>query len=297
VAQLLAASFLTGWSATLAQDLVPAAATLAPPEQRGRAVGTVMTGLLTGILLSRVVSGAVAETLGWHAMFLFAAASIAVLGAALWRGIPSFQPTTREPYLELLAALAALWRAHRSLRRAALAQGLLSLSFSAFWSTLAVMLSGAPFHLGAAAAGSFGIAGAAGALAAPVAGRMGDRVGPQRIALAAAGVTVIAFVLMLGAPLLPPAGQLALLVAGTVVFDLGVQASLISHQSIIYGLAPEARSRLNAVLMVSVFIGMASGGALGSQALAAWGWPGVVGLASISALAAFGVRLASVRRA
>ncbi|MGV2906541.1 MFS transporter, partial [Achromobacter sp. AGC25] len=167
---LLAASFAVGLSATLAQDIVPAAAHLAPAESRGKIVGTVMTGLLLGILLSRVVSGFVAEQFGWRAMFVAAAVTIVALGAALWRGLPRFVPTTQLAYRALLGSLATLWRQHPALRRAAMAQGLLSLGFSAFWSTLAVMLHGAPFHLGAGAAGACGRAGAAGALAAPLAG-------------------------------------------------------------------------------------------------------------------------------
>lgn len=119
---LLAASFAIGLSATLAQDIVPAAATLAPAAHRGRIVGTVMTGLLLGILLSRVVSGFVAEQFGWRAMFLVAALSILALGAALWRGLPTFAPTTALPYVELLRSLPRLWRQHGELRRAALAQ-------------------------------------------------------------------------------------------------------------------------------------------------------------------------------
>lgn len=292
---LLAASFVIGWSATLAQDLLPAAATLAPLEQRGKAVGTVMTGLLTGILLSRVVSGIVAETLGWNAIFLIAAASIAVLGALLWRGLPAFAPTTQEPYSRLLASLGTLWTSHPALRYAAIAQGLLALGFSAFWSTLAVMLRGEPFHLGAAAAGSFGIAGAAGALMAPVAGRLADRIGAPKVALAMAAITMLSFLAMFGAPLFGTHGQLVLLVLCTVGFDLGVQSALISHQTIIYGIAPEARSRLNAILMVSVFIGMALGGALGSQALGLYGWNGVVSLAALAAAGAVVVRLLSRR--
>ncbi|NMK50421.1 MFS transporter, partial [Achromobacter sp. Bel] len=142
---LLAASFVVGLSATLAQDIVPAAAHLAPAEARGKIVGTVMTGLLLGILLSRVVSGFVAEQFGWRAMFVAAAVTIVALGMALSRGLPRFVPSTQLAYRALLGSLATLWRQHPGLRRAALAQGLLSLGFSAFWSTLAVMLHGAPF--------------------------------------------------------------------------------------------------------------------------------------------------------
>ncbi|NUT15289.1 MAG: MFS transporter, partial [Cupriavidus sp.] len=139
------------------QDIVPAAAALAPATQRGKVVGTVMTGLLLGILLSRVVSGFVAAHFGWRAMFVLAAASIAAVALVARRQLPRFAPATTWPYRALLASLAALWRQHGALRRAALAQALLSVGFSAFWSTLAVMLHGAPFHLGSEAAGAFGL--------------------------------------------------------------------------------------------------------------------------------------------
>lgn len=288
---LLAASLVMGLSATLAQDIVPAAATLAPAEHRGRVVGTVMTGLLLGILLSRVVSGVIAEQFGWRAVFVAAAGSIALLGAALWRGLPRFTPTTDLGYGELLGSLVTLWAGHPGLRRAAIAQGLLSLAFSAFWSTLAVMLHGAPFHLGAAAAGAFGLAGAAGALVAPVAGRIADRRGPALMTRLGAGLAVVSFAAMALSPLLPEGARLWLLVASAIGFDLGVQASLIAHQTIVYGIDPAARSRLNAVLMVGMFIGMAAGATLGSQALAAWGWNGVVAVATAASAAALVLRL------
>jgi len=218
-----------------------------------------------------------------------------LLAVVLAKGLPRFAPTTSQRYPELLASLAHLWAAYPTLRQAALAQGLLALGFSAFWSTLAVMLHGAPFHLGSAAAGSFGLAGAAGALAAPFAGRLSDSHGPGWVTRIAAGVTVVSFAAMLLMPWLPVEGRLALLALSTVGFDLGVQASLISHQSIVYGIAPEARSRLNAILMTSVFIGMAAGGLLGAQALAGWGWNGVVLLATVAALGALLVRLKASR--
>lgn len=291
IGTLLALSLVIGLSATLAQDIVPAAATLAPEAHRGKAVGTVMTGLLLGILLSRVASGFVAEHFGWRTVFFAAATSIALIGLAAWQRLPRFKPTTQLAYGALLGSLAALWRRHPALRRAALAQGLLSIGFSAFWSTLAVMLHGAPFHLGSAAAGAFGLAGAAGALAAPVAGRIADRRGPEWVARLGAGLVVLSFAAMALSPLLQPHARLALLVASAIGFDLGVQAALIAHQTIVYGIEPGARSRLNAVLFVGMFIGMATGAALGSQLLAAWGWMGVTALATATAGAALIVRL------
>lgn len=291
VGTLLAASLVIGLSATMAQDIVPAAATLAPDTSRGKVVGTVMTGLLLGILLSRVVSGFVAEHYGWRAMFVAASASIAVIAAAAWRGLPRFKATTHVSYGALLGSLGQLWKRHGGLRRAGWSQGLLSVGFSAFWSTLAVMLHGQPFHLGAAAAGAFGLAGAAGALAAPIAGRMADRRGPEVVTRLGAGLVVVSFASMFLTPFMLPHAQLWLLVASAIGFDLGIQATLIAHQTIVYSIDPGARSRLNAVLFTCMFVGMAAGSALGALLLAQWGWIAVTGLSTASAVAALMVRV------
>ncbi|MFY1828453.1 MFS transporter [Myxococcus fulvus] len=291
IGPLLVVSFVVGLTATVAQDIVPAAATLAPEKERGGVVGTVMTGLLLGILLSRVVSGVVAEQLGWRAMYLMAAGSVVVIGAVVWRGLPAFRPTSTLSYGALLGSLVGLWRKYGALRRAALAQGLLSVGFSAFWSTLAVMLHGAPFHLGSAAAGAFGLAGAAGALGAPIAGRVSDRFGPELVTRLGAGLTAVAFAAMFASPWLQPDARLWLFGASAIGFDLGVQMTLVAHQTMVFGIDPAARSRLNAVLFVCVFIGMSLGAVSGSLVLAGWGWGAVTLLATVSALAALVVRL------
>jgi len=287
---LLAASLAIGLTATLAQDIVPAAATLAPAARRGKVVGTVMTGLLLGILLSRVISGFVAEQFGWRSMFVTAAAGVAIIGVAVWRALPSIAPTTTLPYRALLGSLWHLVRRHASLRQAALAQGLLSVAFSAFWSTLAVMLHAQPFEMGSTVAGAFGLAGAAGALAAPLAGHLADRRGPELVTRLGTGLTALSFAAMCLSPFLSTTGQLWLLGLGAIVFDLGVQASLIAHQTIVYGIDPGARSRLNAVLFVGMFIGMAAGATLGSTVLAHGGWLAVTTLATVFSLAALAVR-------
>ena len=289
---LLIASFVTGLTATVAQDIVPASAALAPERSRGKTVGTVMTGLLVGILLSRVISGVVAEYFGWRTMYMVAALAVLLISLTLWRVLPRFTPGTSVSYPRLLLSLAHLWRHHQTLRRAALAQGLLSVGFSAFWSTLALMLS-ERFHLDSAVAGAFGLAGAAGAMAAPLAGSFADRIGPARVTQAGAALVTVSFALMFLLPLLPLPAQLALIVVSTIGFDLGVQATLVAHQTLVYGLAPEARSRLNALLFTVVFIGMASGAALGSLALAHWGWNGVVALSTLAGAASLAVRFAS----
>lgn len=286
LAVLMLASLAIGLSATLAQDIVPATAALAQSAHRGKMVGMVMTGLLLGILLSRVVSGFVAEQFGWRSMFVAAAISIALLNVAVWFRLPRFVPSTQLSYGALLGSLWTLLRRYSALRRAALAQGLMSVGFSAFWSTLAVMLHAAPFHLGSSAIGAFGLAGAAGALAAPLAGRMADRKGPEQVTRLGAVLLTMAFVAMACGP-----DQLWLLVVGAVVFDLGTQATLVAHQAIIYSLDSQARSRLNAVLFVGMFTGMSSGAYLGSLVLARFGWQGVCVLAALSGVAALLVRM------
>lgn len=287
---LLVASLLVGLMATLAQDIVPAAAVLAPDAQRGQVVGRVMTGLLLGILLSRVVSGVVAEAWGWRVQFGLAALSVLAMGAVMARALPHFSATSTLRYPALLGSLLALWREQPQLRRAVASQSLLAVGFSAFWSTLALMLH-ARLGLGSAAAGAFGIAGAAGALAAPVAGRFADRLGSPAVARLAIAVALAGFALLLAESSLPAAALLPLLVVSALLFDFGFQSALVAHQTLVYGLVPPARSRLNALLFTGMFVGMASGGAFGSLALAQWGWQGVAWLATICAGGSLLIRL------
>lgn len=287
---LLAASLAIGITATMAQDIVPASASLSPEAQRGKTVGTVMTGLLLGILLSRVVSGLVAQVFGWRVMFILAAALVLMMTLILWRRLPHIAPSTSLSYPALLASMRHLWRQHGELRRAALAQGLLSVGFSAFWSTLAVMLHN-HYGLGSATAGAFGLAGAAGALAAPLAGAMADRRGPALVTQFSTALATVSFAALFLLPLLPVPAQLALIVISAIGFDFGVQATLVSHQTLIFGLEPAARSRLNALMFTGVFIGMAIGSALGSLMLEKAGWPGVVALLTLAGAGSFIVRM------
>ena len=289
---LLFASLVTGIAATMAQDIVPATAALAPESQRGKTVGTVMSGILIGILLSRVVSGFVAEYFGWRVMYQLAAFSTALIGLALWRVLPRFTPATRLSYSTLLLSMYHLWQRYPTLRRAAISQGLLSLAFSAFWSTLAIMLN-ETYHLGSAVAGAFGLAGAAGALAAPLAGAIADKTGPSRVTQLGSALVMVSFAAMFLLPLLSPHAQLALIVLSAIGFDLGVQATLVSHQSIVFSLEPAARGRLNALLFTFMFIGMSAGAAIGSFSLENGGWSAVVMVATLAAAASLVVRMKS----
>lgn len=274
---LLLTSFLIGVTATMAQDIVPAASILAPAGQQGRTIGTVMTGLTAGILLSRTVSGVVGEHFGWRAIYLVAAALLLVMAGVLWRMLPRFKAQSTLSYPALLLSLGGLWKTHPPLRRAALTTAVLSVAFSAFWSTLALMLH-QRHGLGSDIAGAFGLAGAAGAIAARMAGALSDRIGTHRVTRLAAGLVTASFLAMGTAEALPMTAQLAVIAFATVTFDLGFQSSLVAHQTLVYSLDPAARGRLNAVLFTVMFSGMALGSVLGTQALALAGWPGVIGL-------------------
>lgn len=287
---LLLVSLLMGMAATMAQDIVPAAAILAPEGKQGKTVGTVMTGLLLGILLSRTVSGLVGEAFGWREMYQLAAVSIAVITAIMWKVLPRFAVHSTLSYPSLMLSMAQLWQRYSTLRRAALAQGFLSIAFSAFWSTLAVMLS-EHYHMGSAIAGAFGIAGAAGALAAPMAGHLADKVGAAKVTQLGALLVTVSFALMFLLPALPVKGQWLLIALSAVGFDLGLQSSLVAHQNLVYSLEPLARGRLNALLFTMVFIGMALGSVLGSLVYALANWEGVVALATFSSAIALVIRL------
>ncbi len=127
-------------------------------------------------------------------------------------------------------------------------------------------------------------------MAAPLAGRVADRRGPEGVTRMGAALALVAFAAMAFSPLLSTNGRLWLIGGSAVLFDLGIQASLVAHQTIVYSIEPGARCRLDAMLFVGMFIGMALGAALGSVLLARWGWPSVTGLAATSAAGALVVR-------
>ncbi len=263
------ASFLVGCTTVVPQIAVPLAAHLARPDERGRVVGTVMGGLLIGILLARTASGVLGAHLGWRAVYVVAAGVMVLLALALRSVLPRSRPADPVRYADLLASLPALVREEPILREAAALGALGFGAFSAFWTTLVFLLE-SRFHLGSQAAGLFGLVGVAGALGAAATGRFADRVSPRRIAAVGLSITLAAFGVFA-----VPAFALPGLVVGVLLLDLGVQVNHVANLSRVHGLRSEARSRLNMLYMVTYFAGGAAGTGLGALAWARFGWGGV----------------------
>jgi len=269
-AVLLVASVWIGIFSAVPQLLVPMAANLASNAERGKIVGKVMSGLLIGILLSRTISGYVGAHFGWRSMFGAGSVAMLILVVVLMLRLPKDQPVFKGTYGSLMKSLVTLTREFVPLRRAALVGGFLFASFSVFWTTLVFFLEGSPYFYKSDIVGFFGLVGACGALAAPLAGKMADKRGADyAIGLGILGSLVAFVILGFG-------GQyLVGLVLGIILLDVGVQSAHISNQSRIFALLPEARSRLNTVYMTAYFIGGSLGSIVGGAAWAAFHWQGV----------------------
>jgi predicted MFS family arabinose efflux permease len=258
-----------GSLSVVAQIAVPLASTLAAEHERGRVVGNVMSGLLVGILASRTLSGLVAQLGGWRLVFALAAIAMLVLAVAVRRLLPAIERHSTVPYRAALRSVLELIAQERLLRERMLLGALGFANFSALWTSIAFLL-GHDYGYDEAVIGLFGLAGAAGALVAPLAGRLADR-GHGHRALGAFLVAVVASwgLLALGG------SSLVALIAGIVLLDLGVQGAHISNQTAIYRLRPQARSRLTTAYMVSVFLGGIAGSLLSASVYGTGGWSAV----------------------
>jgi predicted MFS family arabinose efflux permease len=294
VGVFMSAVALVGFTSVMAQILVPFAATLADPAHRGRVVGTIMSGLMLGILLARTASGLIAQVAGWRGVYIIFAVLMVAQAVTLWMVLPTYRADVKLGYGRLLGSVFAIARQEPVLRLRALFGVVSFATFSALWTTLAFLLSGSPYDYSEGIIGLFGLVGAAGALTATVVGRFTDRGWARML------TGISALLLLLGFALLWRGGvSLPALLAGVLVLDVGSSGLHLSNQSEIFRLRPEARSRINAFYMTSCFIGAAAGSAVAAFVYERWSWDGVCVLgAAISlfglALWAFGPRHSAV---
>ena len=266
---LIVSSFLLGAASMIPQLLVPMAAHLAKPEERGKKIGVIMSGLLIGILLSRTFSGFIGQYLGWRAVFYIAAGIMLALWAVVWLFLPEVEPDYKGTYRQLMASLVGLVKQEPTLRMAAFRGALCFACFSAFWTTIVFLLK-QNFNMGSSVAGEFGLAGAFGAIAAGLMGRLSDKMDAYKLSTYTLLLVLASFVIFFFS-----AHSIAGLIAGVIVLDMGVQATHIANQATIFKLQPEARNRLNTVYMVSYFLGGAAGTLLATRLWKNYQWNGV----------------------
>jgi predicted MFS family arabinose efflux permease len=270
VSVLVAVAFVVGLGSVAAQLLVPMAASLSSDHERGRVVGMVMSGLLLGILLARSVSGVIAQLSSWRVVYVIAAVMTFTFAVVLQRLLPHEVERPHVRYTALLSSAVHYFMTESLLRRRGLYGGLAFAVFSVFWTTMAFLLSGAPYHYNDLTIGLFGLVGAAGALCANFAGRWADRRWTKPTTLVFAAMMAISFLTLWWGR-----HSLAMLIVGIIVLDIGVQGMQVTNQSLIYRLAPHARSRINSAYMVCYFVGGALGSWIGSMTYEHFHWAGV----------------------
>ncbi|ELC0948801.1 MFS transporter [Escherichia coli] len=270
LAMMILGTALTGLFSVVAQILVPLAATLASPDKRGKVVGTIMSGLLLGILLARTVAGLLANLGGWRTVFWVASVLMALMALALWRGLPQMKSETHLNYPQLLGSVFSMFISDKILRTRALLGCLTFANFSILWTSMAFLLAAPPFNYSNGVIGLFGLAGAAGALGARPAGGFADKGKSHH-------TTTFGLLLLLLSWLAIWFGHTSVLalIIGILVLDLTVQGVHITNQTVIYRIHPDARNRLTAGYMTSYFIGGAVGSLISASAWQHGGWAGV----------------------
>ena len=273
-------SFLTGLCSVMPHIFIPFAAQYSRPADKSRNVGIILSGLLSGILASRVVSGAVGEVLGWREMYCIAAGLMVLSVLVILRVLPDTPRNFTGGYGALMRSLATLFRRYAALRLHALRAALAFGSFMCFWASLAFKMAEAPFHAGSDVVGLLGLCGIAGAVTASRVGVYIPRFSVRRLSAAGSLLQLVAWGLF-GAG----AGSYAAIIAGIVLIDIGMQAIQLCNQTPLFGLEPQASNRINTLFMSIYFIGGAFGTLLSGLTWSRWGWPGVVAAGAVLALA------------
>lgn len=274
------ASFAVGFTSVVPQLVVPLSAELAEPEVRGKIIGTVFSGLLIGILLSRTFSGVIGENFGWRIVYFIAAAIMLIMAIVMRVALPVCRPTSNLKYGELIKSIGGLIKTYPVLREAAFNGAMMFAAFSIIWTSLTFLLEN-HYNMGAEVAGLFGLVGIAGALASPMVGRIADKKSPKFTIGIAIIITIIGYIffLLFGFKIWG-------LIIGVILVDLGVQSCQVSNQARIQALNGKARNRINTVFMVSYFIGGAFGSFFSSYSYMHFGWIGVCILGLITQAAA-----------
>ena len=268
---LIIGTSMTGLFSTVAQVLIPFAATLAKPEQRGKIVGTLMSGMLLGILLGRAFAGAISTIADWHYVYWIATGIMVIVTLLLWSSLPTYRNTININYFQLLWSISSLYKQEPILRIRSLLAVISFALFSLLWTPLAFLLSNDPYHYSDFIIGLFGIAGAAGALGSPIVGKLSDK-GKGWLA------TTIGLCLLLLSwlPLSFAQCSIIALILGVVILDFSVQVTHVSNMSAIYQIRPEARSRMNTGYMVCYFIGGMLGSVGSTYLFSHYGWIAIV---------------------
>jgi len=274
------ASVLIGACSIVPQLILPLAANLSSDENRGANIGMIMSGLLVGILASRAVSGSIGFWLGWRAMYYIAAGICALLIALMAKRFPQSYPGFKGTYRELMTSMFSYIKTQPVLRETSIINFLAFAIISAFWTTMVLFLANPPFNFQTLQIGLFGIAGAAGALAAPLVGKLSDGNNPRKNLMIGFILQIVSIALFYFT-----GSHLYLFVIGIVLIDVGQQAIHVTNQTRIYTLIPEARNRLNTIFMSVSFIGASCGSALGlflwdkgGWNLFCYGMTGIIGL-------------------
>ena len=267
---MLILCLMIGISSVSVQVLIPLAAHLSSDEKRGQVLGNIMAGLLLGILLARPISSLIADHFGWRAVFYFAAGCMVFIASVIYFAIPQRHPNQKTTYFKLLKSLKQLMISQPVLRQRALFQALMFASFSLFWTSVPIVLA-REYGLSQSQIALFALVGAAGAIAAPIVGRLADKGYTYQLSLLA---KVIAAVCFLPSLFELPNGIIILALTG-VFIDFAVQANMVLGQRAVYALEPQSRARLNAIYMTSIFVGGAVGSLIASPLYEAGGWTGI----------------------
>lgn len=273
---ILIASFVTGVCSMIPQIFIPIASQFSRPENKGRNVGIVISGLLTGILASRVVSGFIGELFGWREMYFIAAGMMLVCAIIVLKVLPDIQPNFKGKYSDLMKSLLTLLKEFPQLGiysvRAALNFG----SFLAMWSCLAFKMGQAPFFANSNVIGLLGLCGIAGALTASFVGKYVKRVGVRRFNFIGCGLILLAWLLLF-------TGENIYIgiIAGIIIIDIGMQCIQLSNQTSVFYLCPQASNRINTIFMTTYFIGGSLGTFLAGTFWHWHGWHGVILIGAI----------------